>query len=644
MPRNASSPLWVRIFAIALVVPILLALWQYIASFALLALLYKGKPPFQVMPWTWFEYVLAYHSNKKVLGPAVITQMLSAAVCIGFPIFLAWPKGRKLHGEARFARASEIRASGLLRGDGILIGKLGKQYLRCPDQQHVMLAAPTGSGKGIGIVLPNLLTWNHSAVVLDVKRENWGYTAGYRARHGHKVFLFDPASPTRNTHRWNPFSTVSADPVQRVDDIQKIAQIWFPDIEGVDPLWASGSRSLFLAIALYLIETGSKLTLGNVARETFSLDHKRLQTLIADKKAAGIPFSRACELSLTDFINTPDKTRDSIRKTFTSRLEMFINPNVDAATSESDFDLSMMRKQRMTVYLGTSPSNLDRLAPLFNLFFQTVVSLHTVELPEQNKDLKYRLLLLIDEFAALGKMQVLVNSIAFIRGYNIVLMPIFQSPTQVRGIYGDNHAETFFDNHACRIIYRPDSFPVAEALSKELGTDTVKNRSKSKPSMGAKGGSTSESEAARSLLLPQELQQLDPWKEIIFSRGLRPFECQKMAYYEDDVFLNALREVSPSLAALGGRKPTRKQLEHALISGELAPPVPVTPLPEYEAIAGPTDERELRPVEVADLDKLHSIPLSDFSLDFSNIEIPTGDMDEDQIAEMADKVYRQICT
>lgn len=643
MSQATSIPPWGKALVASAAVLGLLFAWAYLASKLFLLILFKGDPPMTAGALTVFEYLGDHSGNKKVMGPALLSIAGVGAALVAFPTWLLWPRDRKLYGDARFAKDSEIRAAGLMGDDGLIVGTHKGKYLMSAGQHHVMLAAPTGSGKGVGDVIPNLLNWNHSAIVLDVKRENWGLTAKFRESNGHKVFLFDPAAPDRKTHRWNPLGYVREDPSLRVDDLQKIGYIMFPDVHGVDPIWSGGCRSLFLGMALYLLETpGKAVTLGQLARETYAGDPTRFKAIMADRHKAGNPLSPVCELAILDFIEAPDKTRDSIRKTFTSRLELFLNPNIDAATSANDFDLEALRKERITIYLGVTPDNLGRLSALLSLFFQQVVDLHTRELPERNPALKFQLLLLIDEFAALGKMQVILDAIAFIRGYNIRLHPIFQSPSQVRAIYGPEHALSFFQNHTLRIAYEPADFASAKDISEELGIDTVTKKNRSRPSGGGKGGSVSDSDHGRAVLLPQELSTIGADTAIIFMRGQRPVKCEKITFYSDPVFIDRLKSVSPSLAAIGKRLPTRSELAHAMFSGELAPDVPELTHVEVERIARRADERPFKAVELADLDRLDSIPLSDFSTDFSTVSVPTGDLDEDELAAFADTVYQQM--
>jgi type IV secretion system protein VirD4 len=660
MTQKASIPSWVKWPIIFAGGAAMLFIWIALASKIFVAVLFKGDAPFKAETFTIIEYLIAYYQQRKVVTIAVFSLAASGLVSIAFPLLVMVPKQRKLHGEARFASKAEISKMGLNSGDGLVMGKAHGEYLTSPGQHHVMLAAPTGAGKGVGAVIPVLLTWDHSAIVLDVKKENFRLTSKFRESCGHQVYLFDPGSSDRRTHRWNPLGYVREAHADRVDDIQKIGEKIYPDVDGTDPIWSGGCRGLFLGITLYLFETEGRLrTMGQVTREVYGLDDDKLLAQLDSRAKSGKPYSTECELSLRDYLKAPDKTRESIRKTFTSRLELFMNPNIDAATSANDFDLEALRKERISIYLGVTPDNLDRMRPLLSLFFQQVLDLHTRELPEHNPALKHQLLLLMDEFVAMGKMPTVLGSIGYVRGYNIRLMPIFQSPSQVEALYGRAGALGFFQNHTCRMMFEPADYETAEALSKELGTETVTKWSKSKPLFGGKGaGSQSESQQGRALLMAQELTTMGTKSMILLIRGQPPVKCQKLFYYDDHTFLDRLKSVAPSLAALDNtwynqllskagigpirRKPNKQQLDHAQFSGELSnEPAPV-PLPQPMKLDRPSDKRPMRNVELADLDNIDSLPLSDFNVDFSQVEIPDGDLDEDQIEALADTVYRQM--
>lgn len=568
MNQTASAPAWVKALMVTAALLLLGLGWLYVAghAFILLAFSHRGGPAAELTTWPryWFAYSELAATRSTLLKAAFGATVVSLS-----PLALLFLKPReKLHGEARFARRSDIRNAGLLDGcdDGIIVGRVGSTFLTAGMARypHVMLAAPTGSGKGVGVVIPNLLNWNHSVIVLDIKQENWALTAGFRQQCGHEVFLFDPASTDRRTHRWNPLAYVRDDPGLRVDDVQKIGNIIFPDVAGTDPIWTASCRSLFLGLVLYVFETpGAQRTLGQVAREAFG-DDEALRQQLDQRYQQGFSLSPACESSLADYLNTSEVTRTSIRKTFTSRFELFLNPIIDAATADNDFDLHALRRTRMSIYIGITPDNLSRMAPILNLFFQQVIDLNTRELPEHNKALKYQCLLILDEFRSLGKLPLIVEAIAFLRGYGVRLLPIFQSPSQVKEVYGEDAAKSFFQNHALRVSYTPADIDTATEISRELGNNTVKTSSLSRPSAFGQGQRTvSDSEQSRALLLPQEALALGDDEVLLFPRGARPIRATKIRWYRESIFKQRIADppIVP-VAPMAAPSPPRPNVTH----------------------------------------------------------------------------------
>ena len=612
MTRNASAPFWVKALLITLLALCAVPAWLWLAGHAFLWLAFHGHDQPAATLLTWPAYFHSYDAIDRIKHWLVVSGGAAfLGVLAPLALFFFEPKLPQ-HGRARFARIGEIRRAGLLAhtGDGIIVGRRGKRFLTASISKypHVLLAAPTGSGKGVGVVIPNLLNWNHSVIVLDIKKENWQITAGFRAAHGHEVFLFDPASPLRQTHRWNPLAYIREDASLRVDDIQKIAHILFPDISGTDPIWTASCRSLFLGLVLYLLETpGKPVTLGQVARESFAGDDQRFTGIIESRQAQGNPYSDSCAHALVDYVRTSDNTRTSIRKTFTSRFELFLNPIVDAATSANDFDLEALRRRRISIYIGITPDNLARLSPLLNLFFQQVVDLNTRELPEHNPALKHQCLLLLDEFRSLGKMPLIVEAVAFLRGYGVRLLPIFQSPSQIRELYGEEAARGFFQNHQIRISYTPPDMTIATEISRELGTYTYQARSVSRPSAFSKGiRSMSESDHARALLLPQEVKEIGDDEALILAKGCKPIRAEKIRWHSDEAFKSRVRP-SPSVA------PVPLVQSTGLASADAATPTNLATLSER--------------------------PLSDFALDLSDITIPSGEISEAEAEALADQLY-----
>ena len=449
-----------------------------------------------------------------------------------------------LHGRARFASEREIKVAGLRSKDGLLLGRKDGKMLCFGGSEHVLLYAPTRAGKGVGYVIPNLLNWPDSVVALDVKKENWDRSAGFRASHGQDVYLFDPLDENGRTARYNPLGYVRSDPADLYDDLQRIAVMLFPAESRGDPFWFEAARSSFVAIGGYVAETpGLPLTIGEILRQLSATQDLKAQfdKIIAARKAGPSPLSRHCITALNDFLAASENTLNSVRKTVTARLGLWLNPRIDAATSANDFDLRQLRQNPMSIYLGVTPDNLDRMAPLLNLFFQQVVDLNTRELPEQNPKLTRKVLLLLDEFPALGNVNVLAKSVAFIAGYGIRLLTVVQSPAQLRAIYGIDSARNFMTNHSVEVVFAPKEQDVANELSERIGYETVNARSRSGPKgLAMRATSETVSEHRRALMLPQELKLLPKSKAFILGTGIPPIIADKIIYYEDKSFLERL--------------------------------------------------------------------------------------------------------
>lgn len=643
---------------------VLIGVWLFLSGAILLIAF--DKDPNNATPLTLYQYWYYYQDNP-VVQTWIYRAALIALVIISIPVLalLVSPNKRKLFGEARFAKRADILNAGLLGDQGIIVGQLGARYLMFGGQQHAIISAPTRSGKGVGIVIPNLLNWPESVVVLDIKQENWDVTSGYRKKHGQACFLFNPAAADYRTHRYNPLAYISSDPNFRIDDVQKIANMLFPDVQGTDVIWTATPRSLFLGIVLYLAETPEKpLTLGQVVRETLKDGDgsQYFATTINTRTAAGNPLSNACVRALNSYISiSAENTRAGIMTSFRSRLELWMNPLVDAATSANDFDLRDVRKKKMSVYLGVTPDNLERMAPLLNLFFQQLIDLNTRELPNQNKKIKYSCLLLMDEFTAIGKIGILSKGISYIAGYGLRMLPIIQSPAQLVDVYGADAAQTFTTNHALNIIFPPKASETqaAKDISEWLGYETVKSisQSRSRRLFKQDNDSNSTSEQQRALMLPQEITGLGQRRELIIMENVPPILADKVIYFKDTVFVDRLKKVSKTLRGLGRNLPTQKQMDEAISLGELAASVPMVDLDAHHKATGGDEMMTVsvpkasgggmsamkRPITASDIENLGNMKLEDFAVDFSSVKKPPpGEMDETALKAYADDLCRAM--
>jgi type IV secretion system protein VirD4 len=306
--------------------------WLFLSGMIFLMLV--NKDPNNAELLTLYQYWYHYRTAPGVLDKINLAALIGLGI-IFFPmLLLLMPAAskNKLFGDARFAGASEIKKAGLLGDKGIIVGSYAGKYLMFPGQQHAIISAPTRSGKGVGIVIPNLLNWPESIVVLDIKQENWDITSGFRKKHGQECFLFNPAATDYRTHRYNPLAYISSDPNFRIDDVQKIANMLFPDEDGTDVIWTATPRSLFLGIVLMLAETPEKpLTLGQVVRETLvdGDGAKYFAKLINERAAAGKSYSGTCVRALNSYVSiSAENTRAGVITSFRSRLELWINPLV----------------------------------------------------------------------------------------------------------------------------------------------------------------------------------------------------------------------------------------------------------------------------------------------------------------------------
>jgi type IV secretion system protein VirD4 len=384
-------------------------------------------------------------------------------------LYLLWRgKTLALHGQARFAGRAELAKHRMFKPDpyGIIVGRWGKKLIRLPGELFVILAAPTRSGKGVGVVIPNLLSYQGSVAVLDIKQENFNLTSGWRKAQDQEIYLFNPFAQNRRTHRWNPLSYVRQDWVIRIGDLQSLAAMLYPDSSD-ERFWTGQARNTFLAFALYLFEKRdadyeleeippherTPPTFGEIYRTSTSVgDNAQLYIRHLSKE----PFlSEAARITFALLLNQSEKTFSSIMGFFQAPLNAWANPVLDAATSANDFDLTAVRKQKMTIYIGIQPDKLAESQLIINLFFSQLINVNSKELPRNNKDLKYPCLLLMDEFAAMGKVQIIANAVNYMAGYNLRLLPIIQSRSQLETVYGQDVAGTLFTNHALQIIYTP---------------------------------------------------------------------------------------------------------------------------------------------------------------------------------------------
>ena len=228
-----------------------------------------------------------------------------------------------------------------------------------------------------------------------------------------------------------------------------------------------------------------------------------------------------------------DETFASVLGSLREPLNGWINPVLDAATSGDDFLLTDLRRRRMTIYVGIQPNKLAESRLLLNLFFSQLINLNTRELPRSDPTLKPQCLLLMDEFTAIGKLDILPTAIAFMGGYNLRLLPVIQSMAQLDATYGKDAARTLLTNHALQVLFAPREQRDANDYSEMLGTTTVRRQNVTR----GREVSRSETLERRALMLPQELKALGENCQVLLCEGLaHPVLCDKIRYYRERRF------------------------------------------------------------------------------------------------------------
>jgi type IV secretion system protein VirD4 len=527
----------------------------YLAG-ALFLVLNKANPrqaQFTSIVHYWDLYADDAQLRKK-LQLAIGVSGIGLLILLPAGLVAAARPRRALHGDARFASPAEVDRAGLTGGNGqpgILIGRHRGKFLSLPGQLSVMLSAPTRSGKGVGVVIPNLLNWPDSVVVLDIKGENYDITAGYRAAHGQPVYAFSPFDEEARSHRWNPLTAVRSSPLHRVGDLLTIGQVFFPNDGGgtsSEAFFNDQARNLFLGLGLVLLETPAlPRTIGEMLRQSSGKgrslkDH--LSGLITQRREEGDPLSDECTDALQRLLSNSENTLSSVVATFNAPLTIFADAVVDAATSADDFRLEEVRRRRMSVYVRIPPNRLANARPLLNLFFSQLVSLNTQHLPEQDPTLKVQCLLVNDEFTAMGRVSVITNAAAFLAGYNLRLLTVVQAMSQLDAVYGDKEARTFATNHGLQILYAPREQRDADEYSAMLGhfteRATSRGRSRSFSGHGHSTVSRNESEQRRALLLPQEFKELGSERLVAIFENCKPILGEKIRYYRDKAFTSRL--------------------------------------------------------------------------------------------------------
>jgi type IV secretion system protein VirD4 len=448
-----------------------------------------------------------------------------------------------------------VRDAGLLARHGIVLGLYRRRYLRHAGPEHVLVVAPTRSGKGVGLVVPTLLTWTGPVVVHDIKGENWNLTAGWRTNFS-RCLRFDPTDPS--SARFNPLLEVRRGPGE-VRDVQNIADI-LVDPEGARERrdhWEKTAHSLLVGAILHVLYAEEEKTLARVA--AFLADPARsIQRTLCimlttnhvgteeEPKVHPVVASVAREL-----LNKSENERSGVVSTAMTFMSLYRDPLIAATTASSDWSIADLTgsERPLSLYLVVPPSDISRTRPLVRLVLNQIARRLTETLPTEAPAGREPILLMLDEFPALGRLDFFETSLAFMAGYGVRAFLVAQSLHQIDKAYGPNHS--ILDNCHVRVVFAANDERSAKRFSEALGTATElraqRNFSGSRFSAWPSHTSVSEQETARPLLTPGEILQLAPDDELVLVSGNPPIRAKKLRYFADRNFLS--RVLTPPTSA-----------------------------------------------------------------------------------------------
>ncbi|CCD98044.1 conjugal transfer protein TraG [Bradyrhizobium sp. STM 3809] len=488
--------------------------------------------------WWWFVYD-AYAPRVFTEGAAIaaLGSLLAAAAAIGMSLWRA-REARIVatYGSARWAEPGEIEKAGLLGEDGVVLGRLGMRYLRHDGPEHVLCFAPTRSGKGVGLVVPSLLTWSGSAIVHDIKGENWQLTAGFRARHG-RVLLFNPTNPKASAY--NPLLEVRRGAFE-VRDVQNVADVLVDPEGSLDKRnhWEKTSHSLLVGTILHVLYAEADKTLAGVA--AFLSDPKRpiettLTAMMATPHLGEAGPHPVIASTARELLNKSENERSGVLSTAMSFLGLYRDPVVAEVTGRCDWRIAdlIAGDEPATLYLVVPPSDISRTKPLIRLVLNQIGRRLTEDL--QARERRHRVLMMLDEFPALGRLDFFESALAFMAGYGIKSFLIAQSLNQIEKAYGPNNA--ILDNCHVRVSFATNDERTAKRVSDALGTATemraMKNYAGHRLAPWLGHLMVSRQETPRALLTPGEVMQLPPADEIVMVAGAPPIRAKKVRYFED---------------------------------------------------------------------------------------------------------------
>ncbi|MGX5844783.1 type IV secretory system conjugative DNA transfer family protein [Mesorhizobium sp. ArgA1] len=483
--------------------------------------------------WQHFSQRLAYHptQSETIIRGAIA---IAVVVAIGVGLIFASLINRKPkhYGDARFGTIMDAERKNLLAKQGLILGKMGGATIRSDEPAHVLVVGPTRSGKGVSFVIPNGYMWRGSSVWFDPKRENFEAFGAHRQALGDKVFFFSPGE--QDSHRYNPLDFIRRD-ARMPTDCAVVSSFIIPEATGSSEIWARAGRQLLSAMIGYVLTSpryeGQRHLRAVAMLLSTGVDFLRVLTNIRNDEEKYLP--SWVVHGLNQFIALEKETRNSAYFNLTAALNPWTNDLVAAATASTDFDISKFRKDPTALFIGCSVAQLDVFRPIIKLLVQQIHDVLMASSP--GPDEPYQVLVMIDEFRQLGKMESIVSKLAINAGYGFRMVLILQDLAQLDEVYGKATRQTTVTACQVKLFIRMNDVETSEHVSVMLGPTTIEVPTPiiraGQGIFGARDKSLSYQE--RPFRTAAELRQMPAKQAVVLGSSPPGFMVRKIIYYKD---------------------------------------------------------------------------------------------------------------
>jgi type IV secretion system protein VirD4 len=488
---------------------------------------------------------VAHVSHTWQIGLSVAGGLLGAFSAFGW-----WgrkfgefqPAGGGVHGSAHFASERQVKNS-LGGAAGLIVGRenrRGGQLLRYAGQAHLLTIAPTRSGKGVGAIIPNLLTADRSVFCIDPKGENARITARARAKFG-PVYVLDPFDISgQPSAAFNPLAGLEPDSLDLAEDAALLADALVHDPPGQvgEAHWNEEAKALIAGLILYVVceERTEARTLATV-RELLTLspgDFAATLKIMQETTGAGGLIRRAANRHLVK----SEREASGVLSSAQRHTHFLDSARINQTMASSDFRFADLKEAKATVFLVLPPERLDA----YSRWLRLMVAQAIHDLARSPARPAAPVLFLLDEFAALGRLEPVERAFGLMAGYGLQLWPILQDMHQLWSTYGER-AGTFVSNAGIVQIFNVADVETASWVSKSIGATTMTYQttgtSTSRGGMQlfeTKSASVSTHLSRRELITPDEIMRLDSSLEILLRQGAAPVIAAKVRFYADGDF------------------------------------------------------------------------------------------------------------